>query len=111
MILAKLPNTDVRISKLLIYGAVLRCLTPILIIAVFLTEQSPFISSFEKREESTLSKRNFRCGFSDHLSMVRVFDLWYRATLESKDAERRFCEEVKYRFQYFGFNICIASDF
>jgi ATP-dependent RNA helicase DHX57 len=94
-ILARLPNTDVRISKLLVFGALMRCLTPALIIAVFLTEQPPFISPFDKREESTLSKRNFRCGFSDHLSLVRVFDLWYRSYIESNQNERRFCEEVK----------------
>jgi HrpA-like RNA helicase len=47
--LAALP-TDVRIGKLMLYGAMLGCIDPVLTIAAALSYRSPFIAPFDKRK-------------------------------------------------------------
>jgi ATP-dependent RNA helicase DHX57 len=49
--MANIP-ADLRISKMLIYGAVFHCLEPILTIASIMSLKSPFTSPMEKREEA-----------------------------------------------------------
>jgi ATP-dependent RNA helicase DHX57 len=93
-LLAQMSGVDVRIGEMLIYGSLLRCLTPVLLIAAFLSEGSPFLSPYDMREEATESRRKFRCGESDHLTFVRAFDFWFRKHLEGEDREWQFCEEV-----------------
>ena len=46
--LAQLP-VDVRVGKILVYGAIFRCLDSALTIAAALTNKSPFISPFKVR--------------------------------------------------------------
>ena len=50
-ILASLP-VDPRIGRMMVYGAIFRCLEPTLIIAASLAFRSPFFSPMEKREEA-----------------------------------------------------------
>ncbi|KAK7896352.1 hypothetical protein WMY93_021677 [Mugilogobius chulae] len=49
--LACLP-VDVRIGKLMLFGAIFRCLDPALTIAASLAFKSPFVSPWDKREEA-----------------------------------------------------------
>jgi HrpA-like RNA helicase len=46
--LARLPVGNVRLGKMLIFGACFNCLTPILCIAALLSSKSPFYSPMEK---------------------------------------------------------------
>ena len=90
---------DVRIAKLLLFGALLRCLEPILTIAGCIAYRSPFVTPFDKREEADTARRAFATGKSDLLGYVRAHDAWAdvvrRAQTPSarRRDERRFCEE------------------
>ena len=56
--LAALP-VDVRVGKMLVFGALLRCLDPVLTIAACLSNKSPFASSMDAREASDSARRAF----------------------------------------------------
>ena len=56
--LATLP-VDVRVGKMLLYGAVLGCLSPVLTIAAVLGGRAPFVAPLEKRDEADAAKRMF----------------------------------------------------
>jgi len=46
--LARLPVGNVRIGKMLIYGAIFRVLSPIATIAALLSHRTPFMAPLEK---------------------------------------------------------------
>jgi ATP-dependent RNA helicase DHX57 len=48
---ANIP-ADLKISKMILFGAVFRCLDPILIIAAIMSFKSPFYSPMEQRDEA-----------------------------------------------------------
>ena len=75
-LLAALP-VDPRIGRMMIFGAIFRCLEPTLIIAASLAFRSPFFSPMDKREESDACKRRFSTS-SDHLTLLRAFRGWQR---------------------------------
>ena len=56
--LAALP-TDVRIGKLMLFGAMLGCIDPVLTIEAALSYRSPFVAPFDRRKEADESKRKF----------------------------------------------------
>lgn len=43
---------DLRISKMILFGAIFRCLDPILTIAAIMSFKSPFYSPMEQRDEA-----------------------------------------------------------
>lgn len=57
--LASLP-VDPRIGKMLLLGAVFRCLNPVLTIAAALAYRPPFVAPLEKRDEADKAKRSLR---------------------------------------------------
>jgi ATP-dependent RNA helicase DHX57 len=57
--LAKLPVSNTRIGKLLIFGAILGCVTPAITIAALLSSQSPFVSPLDKRAEADQARMQF----------------------------------------------------
>ena len=63
--LASLP-VDVRVGKMLLYGAVLGCLGPVLTIAAVLGGRSPFVAPLDKRDDADAAKRMFAEDQSDH---------------------------------------------
>ena len=85
--LADLP-VDCRIGKMLVFGCLLRCVDAIATIAAFLSQRSVFRAPLEKREEMMTRKRSFAYRWSDHLTLLRVYQGWC-------DAKRRrdFCRE------------------
>lgn len=54
--LAQLP-VDIHIGKLLLFGAIFRCIDPILTIASILSSKSPFVSPIEQREEASAAHK------------------------------------------------------
>eukprot|EP00939_MAST-03C_sp_MAST-3C-sp1_P003634 g3634.t1 len=54
--LATLPVSP-RIGKMIVYGAIFKCLSPILTIAASLSFRSPFVAPLEKRDEADRAKR------------------------------------------------------
>ncbi|XP_033170255.1 putative ATP-dependent RNA helicase DHX57 [Drosophila mauritiana] len=73
--LAALP-VDVRIGKLMLYGAIFQCLDSVLTIAACLSNKSPFVSPLNKRTEADKCKRMFALGNSDHLTVLNAYRKW-----------------------------------
>lgn len=70
--LSALP-VDVRIGKLIIFGAIFQCLDSTLTIAACLSHKSPFVSPFNKRTEAESRKREFAICNSDHLTCLAAY--------------------------------------
>lgn len=90
--LASLP-VDVRIGKLLLLGAVFRCLDSVLTIAASLSYRSPFVSPFGKRTEATRKKQEFAVRNSDQLAALSAYNAWRSASRVSYKAGVNFVQE------------------
>lgn len=91
--LAALP-VDVRVGKALIYGAMLRCVEPIITIAALMSGRSPFLSPPNKRDEARAAQKRFVTSRSDHLTMMRAYHEW-----AASSNRRRFCAEHFLRYE------------
>ena len=69
--LAALP-TEISVGRLLVYGAMLRCAQPVLLIAAALSDRSPFLQPLARREEARLVQATFNKEQSDHLAVVEA---------------------------------------
>ena len=76
--LAGLP-VDVRIGKVLLFGAIFRCLDSALTIAAALSFKSPFSSPFGKRDEAMKKKLEYSIRNSDILAVLRAYEGWSKA--------------------------------
>lgn len=72
--LGALP-VDVRIGKLILYGAIFCCLDSVLTIAACLSFKTPFVSPFRNKEAADAKKREFACGKSDQLTVLKAFNV------------------------------------
>ncbi|XP_062238663.1 putative ATP-dependent RNA helicase DHX57 [Platichthys flesus] len=90
--LACLP-VDVRIGKLILFGAIFRCLDPALTIAASLAFKSPFMSPWDKRDEANERKLAFAVNNSDHLALLQAYKGWCSAAKISKGAGFAYCRE------------------
>ncbi|XP_029450233.1 putative ATP-dependent RNA helicase DHX57 isoform X3 [Rhinatrema bivittatum] len=90
--LASLP-VDVRIGKLMLFGAIFRCLDPALTIAASLAFKSPFVCPWEKREEANSKKLEFAVANSDHLALLQAYKGWSLAAKEGPRAGYNYCRE------------------
>nr|XP_019948030.1 PREDICTED: putative ATP-dependent RNA helicase DHX57 [Paralichthys olivaceus] len=90
--LACLP-VDVRIGKLMLFGAIFHCLDPALTIAASLASKSPFMSPWNKREEANEKKLAFAKNNSDHLALLQAYKGWCCAAKRSKKAGFAYCKE------------------
>ncbi|XP_020965227.1 DExH-box ATP-dependent RNA helicase DExH7, chloroplastic [Arachis ipaensis] len=102
--LAKLP-VDVLIGKMMLYGAIFGCLSPILSISAFLSYKSPFVYPKDERqnvERAKLSLLNHKVDGpgdtnnvdqqSDHLLMMLAYKRWERILTEKgAKAAQQFC--------------------
>lgn len=92
---------DLRLGKLLVYGATFGCLEAALTIASVLTARSPFISPRERDQETRDAFNRIRASFSnnqgDLLVDLRAYEQW--STLRSKGTSTRdlrfWCQENK----------------
>jgi len=89
---------DARTGKMLIYGALCRCLGPILTIAACLSHKSPFVRNFNRHKEGEQqAARQTRFGelCSDQLAVVAAYDL-YQGTKRNggRDAAWWLCDEL-----------------
>ncbi|CAN6439906.1 unnamed protein product [Victoria cruziana] len=79
--LSMLP-VDPKLGKMLIMGAVFRCLDPILTIVAGLSMRDPFLLPQDKKELAGTAKSRFSAkDYSDHMALVRAYEGW-------KDADR-----------------------
>lgn len=70
--LAALP-VDVRIGKLMLYGAIFSCVDAALTMAACLSYKSPFVCPFGKKDVANERKRRFAVGNSDHLTTLIAY--------------------------------------
>lgn len=102
--LAKLP-VDVLIGKMMLYGAIFGCLSPILSISAFLSYKSPFVYPKDERqnvERAKLALLNDKIDGpsdsddgdkqSDHLLMMTAYRKWEKILREKGlKAAQHFC--------------------
>ncbi|XP_019058918.1 PREDICTED: DExH-box ATP-dependent RNA helicase DExH7, chloroplastic isoform X2 [Tarenaya hassleriana] len=102
--LAKLP-VDLLIGKMLLYGGIFGCLSPILSIAGFLSYKSPFLYPKDEKQHVDRAKlalltdkpgssdSNNNDKQSDHLLMMVAYDKWVKILHEQgPKAAQRFCD-------------------
>ncbi|ORZ15198.1 P-loop containing nucleoside triphosphate hydrolase protein, partial [Absidia repens] len=76
--LSHLP-VDVHIGKMILFGAIFRCLDPILTIAAALSFKSPFVRPFGNEDEADKAREQFKQGKlydSDFLSVYKAYSVW-----------------------------------
>ncbi|CAM9784136.1 unnamed protein product [Discosporangium mesarthrocarpum] len=91
--LAHLPM-DARVGKLLIIGAILNCLDPILTIAAALSYKAPFQRPFAAQKQADKARQRFAQHKSDHLAIVEAFSAWRnKSRTLSPRGMRQWCLE------------------
>uniref|UniRef100_A0AAQ5Z5C9 RNA helicase n=1 Tax=Amphiprion ocellaris TaxID=80972 RepID=A0AAQ5Z5C9_AMPOC len=90
--LASLP-VNVKIGKMLIYGAILGCLEPIATIAAAITEKSPFSTPMNRKEEANLAKAALALSNSDHLTIYNAYLGWKNSQTEGQRTEMSYCRK------------------
>ncbi|XP_032881667.1 putative ATP-dependent RNA helicase DHX57 isoform X2 [Amblyraja radiata] len=90
--LAFLP-VDVRIGKLMLFGAIFRCLDPTLTIAASLAFKNPFVAPWDKREEANAKKLEFAVAHSDYLTIFQAYKGWTSALKLSARAAYTYCRQ------------------
>ncbi|XP_043999980.1 ATP-dependent RNA helicase DHX29 isoform X1 [Gambusia affinis] len=90
--LASLP-VNVKVGKMLIYGAILGCLEPIATIAAAITEKSPFSTPMNRKEEANLAKAALATANSDHLTIYNAYMGWKSSQTEGQRAEMSYCRK------------------
>uniref|UniRef100_A0A2P2MK97 RNA helicase n=2 Tax=Rhizophora mucronata TaxID=61149 RepID=A0A2P2MK97_RHIMU len=102
--LAKLP-VNVLIGKMMLYGAIFGCLSPILSISAFLSYKSPFLYPNNERQDVERTKlallsdkldgsndSNYSDKQSDHLVMMVAYAKWQKILHEKGvKAAKQFC--------------------
>uniref|UniRef100_A0A8C0XAV7 ATP-dependent RNA helicase DHX29 n=1 Tax=Castor canadensis TaxID=51338 RepID=A0A8C0XAV7_CASCN len=79
--LAALP-VNVKIGKMLIFGAIFGCLDPVATLAAVMTEKSPFTTPIGRKDEADLAKSALAMADSDHLTIYNAFLGWKKARQE-----------------------------
>ncbi|XP_062529594.1 putative ATP-dependent RNA helicase DHX57 isoform X1 [Bombyx mori] len=90
--LAALP-VDVRIGKLMLFGAIFCCVDSALTMAAFLSHKSPFVAPFGKKGEADAKRREFACSNSDQLTTLKAYRKWQQAMKSSTYAALVFANE------------------
>ncbi|XP_014437229.1 ATP-dependent RNA helicase DHX29 isoform X2 [Pelodiscus sinensis] len=79
--LAALP-VNVKIGKMLIFGAIFGCLDPVATLAAVMTEKSPFTTPIGRKDEADLAKSSLALANSDHLTIYSAYLGWKKARQE-----------------------------
>ncbi|TRY65278.1 hypothetical protein DNTS_015441 [Danionella cerebrum] len=88
--LAALP-VNVKIGKMLIFGAIFGCLEPIATIAAAMSEKSPFATPMSRKEEANLAKLALAVADSDHMTVYNAYLGWKNSRREGTRAEMNYC--------------------
>lgn len=92
--LADIP-VDAKLSKMLIYGIMFKCIDPILTLVSCLSFQDPFVivhHPVDRKKCHELKQELAEQSFSDHLVLLRIFQRWNNFKTENSN-DRQFCEE------------------
>uniref|UniRef100_A0AAX7SFE4 RNA helicase n=1 Tax=Astatotilapia calliptera TaxID=8154 RepID=A0AAX7SFE4_ASTCA len=89
--LAHLP-VEPHIGKLILFGALLGCLDPVLTIAASLSFKDPFFIPLGKEKMADMRRKALsRNSKSDHLTIVNAFQGWEDAKQRGGRYEREYC--------------------
>uniref|UniRef100_A0A672NQJ1 RNA helicase n=1 Tax=Sinocyclocheilus grahami TaxID=75366 RepID=A0A672NQJ1_SINGR len=88
--LAALP-VNVKIGKMLIFGAIFSCLETIATIAAAMSEKSPFVTPMSRKEEANLAKSALAVANSDHMTIYSAYLGWKSSRSEGMRAEMAYC--------------------
>ncbi|KAJ3297123.1 hypothetical protein HK104_000837 [Borealophlyctis nickersoniae] len=90
--MATIP-ADLRIAKILLFGAIFKCLGPVLTIAACMSAKSPFVAPMDKRDEAKSAREKFSSDRSDWLTDCRAYDNWKIVGKKGRREEREWCDE------------------
>ncbi|GCC26723.1 ATP-dependent RNA helicase DHX29 [Chiloscyllium punctatum] len=90
--LAALP-VNVRIGKMLIFGAIFGCLETVATIAAAMAEKSPFVTPINGKEEANLAKSALALANSDHLAIYKAYLGWKNVESDGYRAEMAYCKK------------------
>ncbi|KAK2912420.1 ATP-dependent DNA/RNA helicase DHX36 [Channa argus] len=89
--LAHLP-VEPHIAKLILFGALLGCLDPVLTIAASLSFKDPFFIPLGKEKMADMRRKTLsRNCKSDHITIVNAFQGWVEAKQRGARYEREYC--------------------
>ncbi|KAI5921017.1 P-loop containing nucleoside triphosphate hydrolase protein [Camillea tinctor] len=86
--LARLP-LDVFLGKLVLQGAIFKCLDMAITVAAILSSKSPFTAPFGQRSQADQARRAFRRADSDLLTVYNAYLGW-----------KKVCQNSNHDFQY-----------
>ncbi|KAM4707688.1 ATP-dependent RNA helicase DHX29 [Discoglossus pictus] len=90
--LAALP-VNVKIGKMLIFGAIFGCLDAVATLAATMTEKSPFVTPIGRKDEADLAKSAMAIASSDHLTIFSAYMGWKMITSEGYGSEMSYCRK------------------
>ena len=96
-LLLELP-VEPRAGKMLLTATVLRCLDPVLTIVCCLSHRDPFLLPSEPNDKKIAAARKLELAagtLSDHMAMLRAFNLWLGARSNGK-----LCLMYSFIFRY-----------
>ncbi|EGD78151.1 hypothetical protein PTSG_09027 [Salpingoeca rosetta] len=71
--LAQFP-LGTRLAKLILFGAILKCVDPVVTIAACIGYKPIFVSPMDRRDEANAAKERFKTCASDHITIVNAFN-------------------------------------
>ncbi|KAE9597508.1 hypothetical protein Lal_00030035 [Lupinus albus] len=87
--LSMLP-VEPKLGKMLILGAIFKCLDPIMTVVAGLSLKDPFMMPADKKDLAESSKAHFAGrAYSDHLTLIRAYEGWKEA--EAQQAGYEYC--------------------
>ncbi|ORX97986.1 P-loop containing nucleoside triphosphate hydrolase protein [Basidiobolus meristosporus CBS 931.73] len=90
--LSHLP-VSVHIGKMMLYGAIFKCLDPILTIAASLSFKSPFNRPFDKAAEADAARESFKSDDSDFMTVYNAYCAWKNAFTNKPGTIISFCNK------------------
>ncbi|XP_053557253.1 ATP-dependent RNA helicase DHX29 [Bombina bombina] len=90
--LAALP-VNVKIGKMLIFGAIFGCLDEVATMAATMTEKSPFTTPIGRKDEADLAKSAMAVSNSDHLTIYSAYMGWKMIRSEGYGSEMSYCRK------------------
>ncbi|PIA63667.1 hypothetical protein AQUCO_00201187v1 [Aquilegia coerulea] len=85
--LSMLP-VEPKLGKMLLLGAIFKCLDPILTVVAGLSVRDPFLMPFDKKDLAESAKFQFAGrDHSDHLALIRAYEGWRKAETERSGYE------------------------
>lgn len=90
--LAALP-VDVRIGKLMLFGAIFSCIDSALTMAACLSYKTPFVAPFGQREKANKARQKFAMGMSDQMTVLLAYNKFQEANKKGYFAGLNFAKE------------------